>query len=114
MAYDWSRMLSQLDNPDEAFAQYEEGISPPWHYKNHPSKSRPTSQIINSKDLYHVVIIAVSNETIDIVGPTIETLTKSVYDQSKMIVIAYEQQGGVAVAEMVKVLEKQYNKVFIA
>lgn len=114
MAYDWSRMLSQLDNPDEAFAQYEEGISPPWHYKNLiRQKSRPTSQIINSKDLYHVVIIAVSNETIDIVGPTIETLTKSVYDQSKMIiVIAYEQRGGVAVAEMVKVLEKQYNKVF--
>lgn len=31
MSYDWQNMLNQLDKPDTAFDQYEEGISPPWH-----------------------------------------------------------------------------------
>jgi hypothetical protein len=114
MSYDWQNMLSQLDNPDSAFEQYEEGISPPWH-RNHliRQKSRPTNEVISVSDLYQVVIVAVYNETEDIVGPTIESLTKVAFDPKKLIiVIAYEERGGPEVGKMVTRLEKKYSKYF--
>lgn len=61
-----------------------------------------------------MVIVAVYNETEEIVGPTIESLTKVAFDPKKLIiVIAYEERGGPAVGKMVANLEKKYSKYFI-
>lgn len=114
MAYDWIGMLKQLNNPDKAFAKYEDGISPKWHYKNLINqKSRNNTEIIYLDGVYQTVFIAVYNETLEIVEPTIVSLTKTVFDTKKMIiVIAYEERGGYEVAEMVAHLCTKYNDKF--
>ena len=96
LAYDWTSFLDQIDDPDSAFSQYEEGISPKWHRKNLiRQKTRPKSELIAKEDIHHLIIIAVYNETIDVVEPTIQSLLKTNYDLKKMIiVIAYEERGG--------------------
>lgn len=114
LAYDWTSFLDQIDGPDSAFSQYEEGISPKWHRKNLiRQKTRPKSELIAKKDIHHLIIIAVYNETIDVVEPTIQSLLKTNYDLKKMIiVIAYEERGGPEVKKMVELLASKYNNQF--
>lgn len=114
MSYDWQLLLAQLDKPGKTLNTYIDGIDPRWHYQNLiRQKSRPESEIIRSKDLIHLVIIAVYNETIDIVEPTINSLLNVAYDHKKMIVvIAYEERGGQDVAKMVESLVAKYGNNF--
>ena len=114
MAYDWKMFLNQLNDPDSAFAKYEEGIAPAWHRKNLiRQKTRDSKTIIKLDDIYQVVIIAVYNETIEVVEPTIQSLQKTEYDPKKMIiVIAYEERGGPDVKKMVSLLESRYGDYF--
>ena len=114
MAYDWQLLVAQLDNPGKTLNTYIDGIDPKWHYKNLiRQKSRPESEIIKSKDLIQVLIIAVYNETIDIVEPTINSILNVAYDKKKMIVIiAYEERGGEEVSKMTESLVAKYGSNF--
>lgn len=112
MSYDWQKLLNELDNPAQAFKLYEQGIAPKWHRKNLISMQlRDEKQSKN--DIYHVVIIAIYNESREIIEPTIKTIIDSNYDIKRLIVIiAYEERGGDAVKEQSKALVELYKSNF--
>ncbi len=69
--------------------------------------------LLKPRDIYHATILAVYNESIETLRPSIEALLESNYDAKKIIlVIAYEARGGEQTAENVSLLEKQYAKRF--
>lgn len=115
MSYDWYKMTQELDNPEKAFERYEDGISPQWHYRNLIARSVRRDQDARTlKNLKHLVIIAVHNESIDIVEPTVLSVLKSSFDPKHMILlIAYEQRGGDKVKlEMHQLAAKYSDKFF--
>ncbi len=69
--------------------------------------------LLRPKDIYQAVILAVYNESIDTLRPSIEALIDSKYNLKRIIlVIAYEERGGQKTADNVAVIEKEYAKKF--
>jgi hypothetical protein len=113
MAYEWSKLLNELDNPKKAYAQYEQGISPSWHLNNIKSIESRGENRLYQKDIYNAVIIAVYNETRDIIEPTLRSIIQSSYNLKKLIVIiAYEERGGIEVRSTIEELVDQYKHQF--
>lgn len=113
MAYDWPLFLRQLDNPELAFDQYEQGIEPRWHYRNLIRAHLRRKEWPQSKDVYQVVIMAVYNESRDVVEPTIQSLLKSSYDMKHVLLfIAYEERGGVESEQNILQLVDDYRTQF--
>ena len=108
---DWSSMLDELQSGIVA----DGAVRPDWHFSNikrlaeYPDANRPD-------DLYQVALVAVYNESKDVVEPTIKSILDSVYDPKKVIlVIAYEERGGKRTEEVTKdIIEKYKGKFFHA
>ncbi len=65
------------------------------------------------KDIYHLVIMPLYIESIDIIRPAIQALIDSEYDRKKVIfVFSYEARGGQSTKQTAKTLEKDYSKHF--
>lgn len=113
MSYEWMKLVDELDNPQKAFARYDQGISPAWHYRNLINMQLRGDNRLHQKDILNAVIIAVYNESRDIIEPTIQSILRSEYDKKKLIVIiAYEERGGAEVKETVHSLVEQYGSNF--
>jgi hypothetical protein len=92
MAYDWNRLLNELDDPAKAFRGDDASIGPKWHRDNLISVKVRENRLFKH-DLYHVIIVALSTEPIEIIEPTIKSVLKSDYDMKKvMLIIAHEQR----------------------
>lgn len=71
------------------------------------------STLIRPDDVYHVIITAVYNETLDVLRPSLEAILKSKYDSKRIIfVLAYEQRGGEQTATNARTLEKEFSDKF--
>jgi hypothetical protein len=69
--------------------------------------------ILDPSEIYNAVIVATYNESIDILGPSVEALSESEYDMDHLIlIIAYEQRGGAEVAKNAHALVKKYGSKF--
>lgn len=69
--------------------------------------------ILDPKEIYNAVIVATYNESLDILEPSIQALSESEYDMSKLIlIIAYEQRGGAEIAKNAQALVKKYGAKF--
>lgn len=69
--------------------------------------------LIKPSDIYHVIITAVYNESIDVLRPSLEAILKSQYDPKKIIfVLAYEQRGGEQTAKNARILEREFSSKF--
>lgn len=113
MSYEWSKFVDELDNPDSAFARYEQGINPNWHYKNLIAQKLRGSGRSRKNDIFNAVIIAVSIENRDVIEPTIQRILKSDYDFSKLIVfIGYEERCGEGPEKAVLSLVDEYKLQF--
>lgn len=113
MSYEWQKLLDELDEPERAFVRYEQGITPRWHYKNLIAVQLRGAHRLRQQEVRNAVIIAVYNESRDIIEPTINSILQSEYDHKKlMIVIAYEQRGGAEVRQTVLDLVKEYGYKF--
>lgn len=72
-----------------------------------------TQTLLAPKDIYHAVIVAVYNESLDTLRPSIEAILDSKYNPKQIIlVVAYEARGGTETADNVAVIEKEYAKKF--
>jgi cellulose synthase/poly-beta-1,6-N-acetylglucosamine synthase-like glycosyltransferase len=105
---DWSSLLKDIEHE-----KVEAVGAPNWHAKNiarlsyQPGKIKPSEAV-------HVMMVAVYNESREIVEPTIQSVLQSNFDMKKVILtIAYEERGGPEVAKMCKDLVKQYGKDFM-
>ena len=112
MAYEWNKLLNELDNPKNTYRQYEQGVSPAWHLKNLLGIEEREARLYQ-KDVYNAVIIAVYNESKDILEPTIKSILQSSYNHKKLIVLfAYEKRGGEVVKKNIIDLVEEYKHEF--
>ncbi len=103
----WSILISDLEKRDISPDQ------PKWHSRNiqrlekYPAKFKPS-------EVLHGIIIAVYNESIEIIEPTIKAVIDSNFDKKKIVLtVAYEERGGKEVEETVKKLVSKYKSHFL-
>jgi hypothetical protein len=113
MAYDWPKLLRELDNPQRAFEHYEQGINPDWHRRNVMANHLKIDDKLRLKDIIHVVMVAVSIEGREVVEPTIKSILNCNYDMKKVIlVIGYEERYGEQAETVSNDLIKEYGHHF--
>lgn len=105
--YNWAKMLDDLQNRKPTVRK------PAWHAKNikrleeYPAAIKPSEAI-------HTVMIAIYNESKDIVEPTVQAVLASNYDMKKLIlIIAYEERGGTETKDLANYLIKKYGNKFM-
>lgn len=113
MAIDWYSYAKQLDSPKATFRQYPEGISPHWHYRNMIRRQARHDSRAHLDELQHAIIIAVYNETPDVIEPTIQSVAQSNFPLKKLLVVfAVEERGGAVVHANVRRIAARYKKTF--
>jgi hypothetical protein len=136
---DWNERLEWLKHPTELTARSDARIAS-FAHKNpevlrrwwlRPSDARRKYQallsersklaelsgrqtiILNPDDLYQVAMFATYNESIDILEPSVKSLTEVDYPAKQIIlVVAYEERGGKQTEENAKALVERYGKHF--
>lgn len=132
---DWQKRLAELEDIESSYAGYQKKLAtaskPSWFGLARKSKDRPKFErlkrefsriediyshkttLIKPSEIYHVIITAVYNESLDVLRPSLEAILKSEYDPKKIIfVLAYEQRGGEQTAKNARTLEREYSKKF--
>jgi len=67
----------------------------------------------NYQDIYHLIILPIYKEGIEVVRPSIQSLVDSEYPKEKMIVVlATEERGGPEIQEMAKKIQAEFGKKF--
>jgi hypothetical protein len=70
-------------------------------------------ELLMPKDIFHAVILATYNESIDILEPSVLSLTQVEFPLNQlMLVIAYEERGGPTTEENAKALIAKYGHKF--
>lgn len=109
--YPWSCMLDDLRRGNVSDKHHHKDI-PSWHaenverLKNHPNP-------IKIEDMYHAIVIASYNESIEVLEPTVQAVIDSEYDMKRVIlVMAYEERNGAQSEPAVQEIVRKYGKVF--
>ena len=120
-AIDWSKRLDDLNHPAKALQKYERQspreLRKTYRLLDHVSNLRSLvdgdgyprpNQIVN------VVIVALYNESYDVLGPTFTNLAQMDYDIKRRLVVfvAYEQRGGQAALDTVEQIRKHWQGTF--
>lgn len=102
---DWQSLLTDLEQDQIVDTAL---VPPDWHHHN-----LARSRTIKPSQVYHAIIIATYNESREVLEPTIQSVLAMDFDMKKVIlVLAYEQRGGPAVATQSKELIKTYAGKF--
>ena len=115
---DWASWLQELESPKKYYElRQKESRSRTYGLEHHVNNLKEL--IDNGKSypkptqIYHGVIIALYNESYDVLGPTLESVYKSDYDPKRLfIVIAYEARGGKAAKDTVAAAKAQFKGKF--
>lgn len=106
---DWETMLHEVESGEIESADAKR---PKWHYDNLLRLS-VQPPVVKPSDILHAVIIATYKEAREVVEPTIESVINAEYDTKKLIlVIAYEERGGEAIAAQSAELIAKYEDKF--
>lgn len=103
-AMDWPRLLEDLQQNQIS----EEVATPGWHAEN-----LQRVRELKPHDVIHAIIIAAYNEGREVLEPTIQSILRSHYDMSKVILVfAYEERNGAQSEEACLNLTKEYGDKF--
>lgn len=113
----WHHRLAHLEDPVRYAAELEPSGSSGFRYDQHVQHLREIAKNPDAfpkpSQIHNAVIIATYNESIDVLGPTVESLLDSTYDKSHLIVvIAYEARGGEDTENTVQELRNRYGDKF--
>ncbi len=115
---DWDKILGDLKDPAAALKHYTGHVTKQnrvhvQNLKNYVNKP-PALQYVPS-DVIHVVIVALHNEPIEIVEPTIQELANCKFPMKKQVVfaMAYEERGGPGAKITAEAMVKRYGKAFL-
>lgn len=114
---DWHERLSHLENPHEHrnFQDSAKSLSLATHINNLNDIIEEPELYPKPSQIYNAVIVAIYNESYEVLQPTIQSLADSTYDKDKLIVvIGYEERGGAEIEETAKRVAKEYKKHFRA
>ena len=111
---DWHQRLLDLYNPEkalESLPKKRRGVNAV--HRQRLEQYIKTVDHLSPDDIYNAVIIAMYNESIDVLAPTVEAVLDSEYDAKHIfLTIAYEERGGEAAQEVVNELFKRYGHRF--
>jgi hypothetical protein len=87
---------------------------PKWHARNLKRvEEHIGAKRMKPSEVYHAVIIAFYNESIDVVEPTVQSVLDAEFDHKKIILIlAYEERGGPDTEGLANKLIKKYGSKF--
>lgn len=114
----WPRWLSELESPADSYKIYENSFNNKvYGLKQHVSNLEEISEsefrYPKPSQIFHGVIIALYNESYDVLGPTLQSVYDSDYDPKHLfVVIAYEKRGGKEAAETVRLAKKHFAGKF--
>ena len=114
----WAKRLNDLEDAQDSYDRLAGTKSDAYEYDQHLRNlcmvaAAEDEYFPKPSEVYHAVIVAMYNETLDVLVPTMECLLKTTYPKERMmIVIAYEERGGAAAEKVAKTLEKNYKKKF--
>ena len=115
---DWQARLNDLENPEASLLRVQDEIrskNRPWHISEHVRKLQRITQgpkaYFKPKDMYNAVIVALYNESSEVIEPTLRALFASNYDMQRVILlIAYEARGPQESRDVAKALAEEYSK----
>lgn len=114
---DWIQRIKELEDPENSLKALkkwnvkEYGFSD--HLHNLDAIAKNPENYPKYEDIWHAVIVTLYNESIDVLGPTLESVLATNADKKRMILlIAYEERGGEAALATAKALEKKYKNKF--
>lgn len=111
-AIDWHQRLQDLEI-GVSFHNDKKELGFAEHLDNIEKYHLPTSDFPRINSIYHLIIIAAYNETVDVIGPTVQSLINSSSDKKRFIVcLAYEERGGETMANTAKKLQDKYQGYF--
>lgn len=118
MKTDWHSRLMQLEDPHSSYdssptdsASFDYSI----HRENLRLAAADPDAFPKPSDIYNAVIIATYNESYEVLDTTLKSVVDTTYNNKQIIlVIAYEERGGAAIEETIKLLKKNYQKHFKA
>jgi cellulose synthase/poly-beta-1,6-N-acetylglucosamine synthase-like glycosyltransferase len=109
MKIDWNQLITEVETGVSTITTH-----PAWHYNN-LQRLKQQGTIIKPNQVVHALIIATYNESREVLVPTIKTILDSEYDLKNVIlVLAYEERGGVLVQEQSEQLMKEFGGNFKA
>ena len=118
MAVDWAKRLAELEDAHDSYDRLVGAQSSGYEYEQHLLNLKMIAAAEKGyfpkpSQLYHAVIVAMYNESLDVLVPTIESVRDTDYDKKRMIfVLAYEERGGVEAEKNAKELKKRFEGVF--
>lgn len=115
----WHARLAELEDPAKSYHTVMDVSSSGFEYDTHKENLRfmaaDPNMFPKPSTLYQMVIIAAYNEAYDVLQPTIESVRHTHYNnQQTILVLAYEERGGVGIAETAKRLRDEYSGVFLS
>lgn len=115
---DWAKWLHELSDPGKYYqlrrnAPERRSYGVEHHVDNLRVLSEESEDYPKPDQIYHGVIIALYNESYDVLGPTLESVYRSDYDPKHLfVVIAYEARGGAAAKETVAAAKANFKGKF--
>jgi hypothetical protein len=115
---DWQGRLDDLQDPAGQLARIKDGLQAskrPWHlaehYRNLQRVAGAPKGYFKPSELYNAVIVALYNESSEVIEPTLAALFASNYDMKRVIlIIAYEARGPESCHKLAHDIAKKYSK----
>ena len=120
-AVNWGKRLADLAHPRAALRRYDgwstKRIRKEYQLREHISNLRELADSgdkLRPNQIINVVMVALYNESYDVLGPTFENLSKMDYDIKRHLVVfvAYEQRGGQAALDTVAQIKAHWSGTF--
>lgn len=116
---EWSKRLSELEDPVASYALLQSSQSRSFGMRTHLENLRfiaaDPESFPKPSELYNAIVIAAYNESYDIIEPTLQSLIDTTSDKQKMIIVmAYEERGGNDIEQTMQRLSKKFAHHFHA
>lgn len=116
---DWHSRLNDLEYPKQSYDRLKneklKSFKGPDHIQHIKLISKNPDKFPKPSQIYNAIIIASVNESYDILGPTVQSVLDTTYDNKRIIlVLAYEERGGVQIEKTINRLYSEFKDKFYA
>lgn len=114
---DWRGRIEDLSHPHEAFEKLRDDDNKSYHFSEHVENLKLMAAMKGDypdpAKIIHMVIVTAYDESIEILRPSIEAISKTTFPNDHIIVaLAYEARGGEAIEKTVKTLNSEFKSTF--
>ena len=114
---DWRGRIEDLETPHDSYERLVASSNNSYHYEEHINNLKMLTtmneQYPKPSKIYHIVIMTAYNEGAEILDPSIKAVEDTTFPNDHIIfVLAYEERGGVSIAQTVESLAQKYHSTF--